>query len=119
MNLAELQAESYAHSAAWFPELHGRGHWPLTVQYGLGLNEEAGEVGGVVKKANICGGLMDECDLHKPGKHSRQALQDEMADVLVYLTAWAEHEGIDLMEAVRHKNAELTTRWGNPDAVPS
>lgn len=112
--LAGLQRQAYADSKGWFPALHERGHLAVRLHYAIGLNEEAGEVGGVIKKANLCGGLVDECELHKPGKHSKRALADEMADVFIYLLAFAEHEGIDIVAAVAAKKAELRERWGDP-----
>lgn len=123
-DLEELQQRAYASSMGWFPALHERGHLAVRLHYAIGLNEEAGEVAGVVKKANLCGGLMDECGLHAPGKHSRQALSDEMADVLMYLCSFAAHENIDLLAAIASKGGELNERWGvmpvtapHPDAV--
>lgn len=112
--LAALQAQAYANSQAWFPNLHARGHREVRLHYAVGLNEEAGEVAGVIKKANLCGGLMETCDLHAPGRHTKEALSGEIADVLVYLAALAEHEGIDLAAAVDRKRAELVERWGEP-----
>lgn len=111
--MADFQAGAYADSKRWFPKLHARGHREVRLHYGIGLNEEAGEVGGVIKKANLCDGLTRECELHKPGKHSHEALRNELADVLIYLAALAEHEGIDLMQAAAEKRLELLERWEN------
>ena len=109
--IAAIQQQAYADSQRWFPELHTRGHREVRLHYAVGLNEEAGEVAGVIKKANLCGGLMDSCDKHKDGKHSHRSLADEIADVFIYLAALAEHEGINLAAAAEAKHAELVERW--------
>ena len=112
--LDEIATEALANSATWFPKLHQRGHAQMRLHFGIGFAEEAGEVAGVVKKANLCDGLMDSCELHADGKHSRKALADEMADAFTYLVMLAAHEGIDLTDAYRSKRAELVERWGAP-----
>lgn len=115
-SVAAIAAQSLANSERWFPMVHGRGHLATTLHLGLGIGGEAGEVVDVVKKIDVCAGLLDECEMHKPGKHSRRALEDEMADLFTYLLALAAHEGVDLVAAWQRKQAECEERWG---AAPS
>ena len=115
MNINELAKKSLENSKRWFPDCYNRGHEAGRIHLTLGVGGEAGEVVDVIKKADVCsddGGLVKSCSRHKDGKHSRRALEDELADCLTYLTALAAHEGIDLQAAWERKQAECEERWG-------
>lgn len=112
--LRRLGAQMLADSRAWFGE--SEVHWNEVLHFALGLGGESGEVLDVIKKADVCGGLFAEsCEFHADGKHSREALAAEMADVLTYLLALAASLDVDLLAAYRAKRAVNVERWGAPE----
>lgn len=113
--LDDLGAQMLADSRAWFGKAEV--HWNEVTHFALGLGGETGEVLDVIKKADVCGGeFADSCEFHAPGKHTREALADEMADVLTYLLALAASLDVDLLGAYRAKRAVNVGRWGDPEA---
>lgn len=129
-DLQALAAESLADSAAWFPGLHEGSRASLVNHFVLGIGGEAGEVLDVWKKADACRadllhstrllepdehlGLVPSCEVHAEGKHSRRALEDELADLFTYMLNLAALLEIDLVAAKARKRAELIERWGDP-----
>lgn len=111
-SLAAMAHASLANSKRWFPDVHARGAEATTVHFALGIGGEAGEVLDVIKKADVCGGLMDSCAMHLDGKHSRLALENELADLFTYTLALAEHLDVNLRAAWLRKQAECEQRWG-------
>lgn len=130
IDLNALAAESLADSAAWFPGLHEQSRARLVNHFVLGIGGEAGEVLDVWKKADACQadqlrrlellepdealGLLPSCSTHADGKHSRQALEDELADLFTYMLNLAALLEIDLVAAKARKRRELIERWGEP-----
>lgn len=114
--LDSLGALMFESSAAWFPEVHQRGPEAVRMHLALGIGGEAGEVLDVIKKVDICGALVPTCEKHADGKHSREALADELADCLTYLLNLAHLERIDLLGAYMAKRQVCIERWGNPTA---
>lgn len=113
--LDDLGAQMLADSRAWFGQAEV--HWNEVTHFALGLGGETGEVLDVIKKADVCGGeFADSCEFHAPGKHTREALAAEMADVLTYLLALAASLDIDLLAAYRAKRDVNVERWGDPEA---
>ena len=66
----------------------------------VALAEEVGEVCGVIKKHYRDGKPLD-------------ALEDELGDVLWYLTAFADHIGLSLEDLARKNQMKLANRRAN------
>lgn len=108
-----LGRQFVADSEHWFPAAHDRDSAAIVMHFALGLGGETGEVLDVIKKADLCG-LTESCPLHADGKHSREALASELADVFTYLLALASVTGVDLVAAYQAKRLVNTGRWGSP-----
>jgi NTP pyrophosphatase (non-canonical NTP hydrolase) len=106
MYLAGMQQRALADSVVWFPDIHSRGDWEQILHFTLGLAGETGELVNIIKKANrtsspyqyLSGCVGD--------------LEQEMADVLIYLMNLAESLGLDLEKSVNAKREVLKARWG-------
>ena len=98
MNFDEYQAE--ARATAHYPRRMANLEYPT-----LGLAGEAGEVANIVKKIqrDFAGELNDEI---------RAKLQDELGDVLWYISACADELGLTLNEIAEFNVGKLAKRHG-------
>ena len=96
MDFNQYQAE--AKKTAVYPDI-GRNYIYPT----LGLANEAGEVGGKVKKViRDRGGIMDEV--------AREDIAKELGDVLWYIAQLATELGVSLEDIANHNLAKLQSR---------
>lgn len=89
----------------WVPERD-----PLALAVLGKLAEECGEAGQIVARCIIQG--IGESE-PVTGKPNRQALEDEIADILATTTMAVEHFGLDLhrISDRRYKKIQHLTRW--------
>ena len=93
---------SVENSQRWFPDMFSYQTPRMRLlHFVIGLGEEAGEVQGVVKKANRKGREID-----------REKLAHELADVLMYLFNIAAAADIDLARALAEKTEINDRRFG-------
>lgn len=116
--LLRLGRELDRASRHWFPVAHDRGVWRSILHYALGVGGEAGEVVDVIKKADVCEGFRDSCDLHPDGKHSLDTLAGEVGDLLTYVLALCATVGIDPEDAVAAAQEKCIARWGEVPPLP-
>jgi NTP pyrophosphatase (non-canonical NTP hydrolase) len=86
-------------------------HWDL-VRWSNAMAGEAGEACNLVKK--IDRGLPSDPNLDE----AREALGEELADVIAYATYLANAAGIPLEEAIRRKNAKVCAKIGISEQLP-
>lgn len=108
--LDELAERANVNSRRWFPHLYGAAPAADRIKHmTLGLNEEAGEVAGVIKKLT---GYAPGQAAHSGEQQER--LAGELADVFVYLLNLAHDVNVDLMTAYLDKERVCNARWGGP-----
>lgn len=82
------------------------------------LAEEAGEVCGAVKKMNrLRDGMQTKAADPQTMEEGRRRIADELADVVAYAFANADHHGIDLAAAVVRKFNAVSERHGFPERL--
>jgi NTP pyrophosphatase (non-canonical NTP hydrolase) len=94
--------ENKVMSLAFYPE-RGTGSTTALSYCAMGLNEEAGEAAGKVKKS-----LRDDGGILTPER--KEALKKELGDVLWYVTALAREAGFSLREIAEGNIEKLFDR---------
>lgn len=100
MDFKEYQLQ--ARTTAIYPE-SGTGTYAALSYAVLGLTNEAGEVAGKLKK-------IYRDNAGQITKYSREALADELSDVLWYLSAVAVELNVDLDSVAEHNLDKLNSR---------
>lgn len=100
--LRALQAELFADSERWFPEVHASGDERLVEVFALGLAGETGEAVNLVKKTARGDQLFH---------YGTADLALELADVAISLMGLATAAGIDLENSIAKKRRILERRW--------
>ncbi len=110
--MSRLHEQNAARSARWHPK--GLSSWSLSDWF-TALAGEVGEAGNVIKKLNrsrdgLVGNRESDAELHR-------ALEDECADVLIYLELLSQAAGFVLEHAVARKFNAVSERHGFPERL--
>ncbi len=84
--------------------------YPSVYYLGLSVSKTTGYLASAIK--NMRRKDVEELNQHRIKEHSRRAIADEAADVVIYLDLLCERFGIDLGEAVRRKFNQVSDRTG-------
>ena len=111
-SIKHISEVSLARCLRWHPG--GLNSWSLS-DWAVALGGEVGEVCDVIKKLNR---VRDGMGGNKKEPYELQAdLQEEIADVYLYLDLLAQAAGIDLASAVKAKFNQVSVRMNFPERL--